>query len=100
MTFVLSGEVRITGRLEDGSEVEISSQEEGSYLGQSTLTRQPVLGSAYAVGEVTVVHVARDKLAELVHQNPKLLQELGRTIEQRRVNVIQALEQIADAGSD
>jgi CRP-like cAMP-binding protein len=99
MAFILSGEVRITARLEDGSEVEIASQEEGSYLGQSTLTRQPVLGSAYAVGEVTVVHVARDKLAELVHQNPKLLQELGRTIEQRRVNVIQALEQIADTGA-
>ena len=55
-----------------------------------------MLGSAYAVGEVTVVRLAREKLAELVHQNPKLLQELGRTIEQRRTDVIRALEQTTD----
>jgi CRP-like cAMP-binding protein len=55
-----------------------------------------VLGSAYAVGEVTTVHVARDKMADLVQQNPHLLQELGRTIEQRRADVRAALEQTAD----
>jgi small-conductance mechanosensitive channel len=100
ITFVVAGEVRMTARLEDGSEVVIWSQEEGSFLGQSALTRQPVLGSAYAVGEVTTVHVARDKMADLVHQNPKLLQELGRTIEERRENVRRALEQTNGADVD
>ena len=100
LMFVLSGEVRMTARLEDGSEVVIWSQDEGSFLGQSALTRQPVLGSAYAVGEVTTVHVARDKMADLVQQNPKLLQEIGRTIEQRRADVRRALEQTADTDVD
>ena len=72
------------------------AEEEGSFLGQSALTRQPVLGSAYAIGEVTTVHVGRDKMADLVQQNPHLLQELGRTIEKRRADVRAALEQSAD----
>lgn len=100
MAFVLDGEVQMTARLEDGSETIIWSQAEGSFLGQSSLTRQSVLGSAYAVGEVTTLHVPRDKMADLVQQNPKLLQELGRTIEERRAHVRRAMEQPADADID
>ncbi len=100
LTFILAGEVQMTAPLEDGSEVVIWSQEEGSFLGQSALTRQPVLGSAYAIGEVTTVHVGRDKMADLVHQNPKLLQELGRTIEERRADVRRALARTADTDVD
>ncbi len=100
ISFVLSGELRLTAPMEDGSEVVVGSQEEGSFLGQSALTRQPVIGSAVAVGEVTRVHVARDKMADLVQQNPKLLQELGRTIEERRAHVLQAIEQKSDVAVD
>ncbi|WP_328356070.1 mechanosensitive ion channel family protein [Mycobacterium sp. NBC_00419] len=100
MAFVLDGEVQMTARLEDGSETVIWSQAEGSFLGQSALTRQEVLGSAYAVGEVTTLHVPRDKMADLVHQNPNLLQELGRTIEERRAHVRRAMEQPADVDID
>jgi CRP-like cAMP-binding protein len=38
-------------------------------------------------------------MADLVQQNPKLLQELGRTIEKRRADVRRALEQTADTES-
>jgi CRP-like cAMP-binding protein len=100
MTFILSGTVQMTANLEDGSEVVAWTQDEGSFLGQSTLTRQPVLGSAYAVGEVAAVCVARDKIADLVQRNPLLLQELGRTIEERRAHVLRAIDQAADADID
>ena len=96
ITFILAGEIRLTAPLEDGSEMALSTQEEGAFLGQSALTRQPVLGSVYALGEVTTVHVARDKLADLVQQNPKLQQELGRTIEERREYVRQAIAESED----
>lgn len=100
MTFIMAGEVQMTARLEDGSETVLWTQSEGSFLGQSALTRQAVLGSAYAIGEVTAVHVARDKMADLVHQNPKLLQELGRTIEERRAHVRRALQEPAEVDVD
>jgi small-conductance mechanosensitive channel len=100
MTFILAGAVQMNAIMEDGSEVVAWTQDEGSFLGQSALTRQPVLGSAYAVGEVTAVYVGRDKIAELVHRNPQLLQELGRTIEERRAHVLRAIDQTADVDID
>lgn len=100
MMFVLSGAVQTTASLEDGSEVVVWTQDEGSFLGQSTLTRQPVLGGAYAVGEVAVVYIPRDTMADLVQRNPLLLQELGRTIEERRAHVLRAIDQAADADID
>ena len=100
ITFILAGEIRLTAPLEDGSEMALSTQEEGAFLGQSALTRQPVLGSVYALGEVTTVHVARDKLADLVQQNPKLQQELGRTIEERREYVRQAIAESEDVDAN
>ncbi|AKK27815.1 mechanosensitive ion channel domain-containing protein [Mycobacterium sp. EPa45] len=100
MMFVLSGAVQTTANLDDGSEVIVWTQDEGSFLGQSTLTRQPVLGGAYAVGEVAVLYIARDKIADLVQRNPLLLQELGQTIEERRAHVLRAIDQAADADID
>jgi small-conductance mechanosensitive channel len=100
MMFVLSGTVQMNAHLEDGSEVVAWTQDGGSFLGQSTLTRQPTLGSAYAIGEVEMVCVARDKIAELVQRNPLLLQELGRTIEERRAHVRNAVDQATGVDFD
>jgi small-conductance mechanosensitive channel/CRP-like cAMP-binding protein len=100
MMFVLSGTVQMTANLEDGSEVIAWTQDEGSFMGQSTLTRQQALGSAYAVGEVAVVYVGRDMIADLVQRNPLLLQELGRTIDERRAHVRRAIDQATDADID
>ncbi|MBB3603738.1 small-conductance mechanosensitive channel/CRP-like cAMP-binding protein [Mycolicibacterium sp. BK556] len=100
MMFVLSGTIQMMAILEDGSQVVAWTQDEGSFVGQSTLTRQPVLGSAYAVGEVAVVYVGRDMIADLVQRNPELLQELGRTIDERRAHVLRAIDQATDADID
>ncbi|MCX2934018.1 mechanosensitive ion channel family protein [Mycobacterium sp. CVI_P3] len=95
--FILSGEVTMTAAAEDGTEVVIGSHERGSFLGQSTLTRQPVIGWSYAVGEVTMVCIEREQVEAIVSDNPLLLQEFGRTIEQRRANVLRA---VAASGSN
>lgn len=86
MTFILSGRVQLTASSDDGVETLIGILEDGSYLGQSTLTRQPVIGNAHALDEVTVVHVERDHIETVVQRNPVLLQEFGRVIEDRRAH--------------
>jgi small-conductance mechanosensitive channel len=89
--FILAGEVRLTTTAEDGTEVVVGSHERGSFLGQSTLTRQPVIGWSYAVGEVTMVYLGREQVETIVRENPLLLQEFGRTIEQRRAHMLRAV---------
>ncbi len=86
MTFILSGRVQLTASSDDGVETLIGILEDGSYLAQSTLTRQPVIGNAHALDEVTVVHVERDHIETVVQRNPVLLQEFGRVIEDRRAH--------------
>ncbi|WP_139360361.1 MULTISPECIES: hypothetical protein [unclassified Mycobacterium] len=46
---------------------------------------------AYAVGEVAVLQIEREQVETLVHRNPLLMQEFGRTIEERRANVRRAI---------
>jgi small-conductance mechanosensitive channel len=96
MTFVVSGRVRLTAAAEDGSEIRIGTLDEGGFLGQSTLTRQPVLGCAYAVDELTVVQIEREQIETLVQRNPLLLQEFGRAIEERRSTARRAVTAAAD----
>ncbi len=96
MTFIVSGRVRLNGGSDVGAEVTIGTLDEGGFLGQSTLTRQPVIGNAHAVDEVTVIHVDREHIEMLVQRNPLLLQEFGRTIEERRANARKALTAAAD----
>lgn len=89
--FIVSGEVQLTTTTDDGSEVVVGSHERGSFLGQSTLTRQPVIGWSYAVGEVTMIYLGREQVETIVRDNPLLLQEFGRTIEQRREHMLRAV---------
>jgi len=96
MRFIVSGRVRLTGGADDGSEIPIGTLDEGGYFGQSTLTRQPVIGNAQAVDEVTVVQDDRGHIEMLVQRNPLLLQEFGRTIEERRANARRALTATVD----
>jgi CRP-like cAMP-binding protein len=69
----------------------IRTLDEGAFLGQTTLTREPVAASAYALGEVTVLQIDREHIEELVARKPLLLQDIGRAIEERRANVGQVL---------
>lgn len=91
MTFIVSGRVRLVARGEGGALVPVRTLEEGDFLGSSTLTREPVVGGAYAIDEVTVLQIERADVEELVARKPLLLQEIGRTIEERNADVHRAL---------
>jgi CRP-like cAMP-binding protein len=84
ITFLISGSVRLTTTTDDGSVLSLSVLEEGSFLGLTTLTRQPNLTSAYALEELTALELDREHIEDLVMRSPLLLQELGRIIEDRR----------------
>ena len=84
MTFLIKGSVRLTSTTEDGSVLSVSVLEEGSFVGLTTLTRQPSLTTAYALEEVTALEIDREHIEDLVMRSPLLLQELGRIIEDRR----------------
>ena len=84
MTFLIKGSVRLTTTTEDGSVLSLRVLEEGSFVGLTTLTRQPSLATAYALEEVTALGLERAHIEDLVMRSPVLLQELGRIIEDRR----------------
>ena len=84
MMFLIGGCVRLTTTAEDGAVLSVSVLEAGSFLGLTTLTRQPNLATAYALEEVTALEIDREHIEDLVMRSPLLLQELGRIIEDRR----------------
>jgi small-conductance mechanosensitive channel len=96
MTFIVSGRVRVTAPSDDGSIVTITTLDAGSFLGQTALTRQPVLADAQALGEVTAVQVGREHIEGVLQAKPLLLQELGRLIEDRRSFVKQAMADVGE----
>ena len=91
MTFIVNGQVRLIASGDDGALVPVRTLDDGDFLGQTTLTREPVAASAYAIGEVTVLQIERQHIEELVGRKPLLLQDIGRAIEERRAKVRQAL---------
>nr|WP_231995997.1 mechanosensitive ion channel family protein [Mycobacterium sp. 852002-51163_SCH5372311] len=91
MTFLIAGSVRLTGVSQGGSGVALGSLDEGSFLGVTALTRQPNLADARATEEVTALEIDRDHLVQFVMSKPLLLQDLGRTIDERRARVQQAM---------
>ena len=87
MAFLIAGSIRLTTTAEDGSVLPLSVLEEGSFIGLTTLTRQPSLLTAYALEEVTAMEIGREHIEDLVMRSPLLLQELGRIIEDQRKGV-------------
>ena len=98
MSFIVSGTVLLTAEAADGSRTEAGTLEAGAYMGQSTLVRRPTAGSHFALDEVTVVRVERDAIEKVVQQNPLLLQEFGRSIEERRAKLLRVLDDL-ESGS-
>lgn len=84
MLFVVKGRVRLVVMGKDGGIVPVGTLHEGDFLGQTALTREPITGSAYAIGEVTVLQIPRDTLEHLVFRKPELLQDLSQAIDERR----------------
>jgi small-conductance mechanosensitive channel len=96
MKFVVAGQVELTATAEDGTPVTVRILEEGDFLGQTALTREPVTAGAVALTEVTVLEIDRDEVEELVGRKPLLLQEFGRAIEERRRDLRRALAAIGE----
>jgi small-conductance mechanosensitive channel len=96
MSFIVSGRIRLTAPSEDGSVVPVGTLDSGSFLGQTALTRQAVLANAQAVGEVTVVQIAREHIEEILQRKPALLHEFGRLIEERRDQVKRSRAAVGD----
>ena len=59
MTFIVNGRVRLVATDDDGALVPVRTLEQGDFLGQTTLTREPVTAAAYALDEVTVLQIER-----------------------------------------
>lgn len=91
MTFLVNGRIRLSMSGDDGSLIPIRILEEGDFIGQTALTREPVRADATAVEEVTVLQVEREHLEDLVARKPLLLQDIGRAIEERRTSLRRAL---------
>ena len=96
MKFVVAGQVQLVAVAEDGSPLTVRTLEEGDFLGQNTLTREPVTAGAVALTEVTVLDVDREIVEDLVAAKPVLVRELGRAIEERR----RGLRQVLSAAQD
>lgn len=89
MTFLVAGRVQMTATADDGSVVPISTLVPGSFLGLTALTRQPNLGSAYALEEVTALEIDREHLEEVVMREPLLLQNFGHILDERQTKARQ-----------
>lgn len=96
MTFVVDGRIRLVARSAEGALIPIRTLSAGDFLGQTALTREPVLAGAYALDELTVLQIDRDHVEELVSNKPLLLQEIGRAIEDRKSDVRRALSAAHD----
>lgn len=91
VSFILAGTVHLTTVAADGSRLVVNTLDRGSFLGQSTLIRHPVPGSSFAVDEVTVIRIDREGIEPVVQRNPALLQEFGRSIDERHAAIEQVL---------
>lgn len=96
MTFVVNGRVRLTAATEDGSVLPVRTLTEGDFLGQTTLTREPVAAGAYAIDEVTVLTIDRAHMEKLVEDKPVLLHDIGRAIDDRREEVRRTLASLQE----
>lgn len=96
MTFVVRGRVRLVATGDEGSVIPVRTLEEGDFLGQTALTREPVAASAFALEEVTVLQLEREHIEQLVERKPLLLQDIGHAIEDRRADVRRALAAAGD----
>lgn len=90
MSFVVKGRVRLTVTGADGAVIPVTTLNQGDFIGQTALTREPVTGSARALGEVTVLQIGRDTVEQLVFRKPELLKDLSEAIDERRTRAQEA----------
>ena len=94
MSFVVKGKVRLVVSGTDGAMIPLATLQQGDFIGQTALTREPVSGSAFALGEVTVLQIDRDTVEQLVFRKPELLQDLSQAIDERRTRARRAVVEL------
>jgi small-conductance mechanosensitive channel len=92
MLFVLRGTSALVAPTPEGGRVPVARVEPGDYLGQTALTREPLLAAAVAVTELAVLRIPVESLDSLVRTRPRLAREIGQVIDKRRRMVATALE--------
>jgi len=100
MSFVVKGRVRLVVTGTDGSVIPVGTLHQGDFIGQTALTREPVVGSAYALGEVTMLQIKRDTVEKLVSRKPELLQDLSQAIDERRDRAREAASHDEQSNAD
>jgi len=100
MSFVVKGRVRLVVTGTDGSVIPVGTLHQGDFIGQTALTREPVVGSAYALGEVTMLQIKRDTVEKLVFRKPELLQDLSQAIDERRDRAREAASHDEQSNAD
>ena len=96
MSFIVNGKVQLAVTDAEGAVIPLHILEKGDFIGQTALTRERVTAAAYALDEVTVLQIGREHIEELVARKPVLLQDFGRTIEERRATLRRALAAAGD----
>jgi small-conductance mechanosensitive channel len=96
MTILVHGRVRLSVTGAEGLIVPIRTLDVGDFIGQTALTREPLRSTAIALEEVTALQIDREHIEELVLRKPLLLQEIGRVIEERRIDIRRALAAVGD----
>ena len=94
MSFVVKGRVRLVVTGKDGAIIPVTTLQQGDFIGQTALTREPVTASAYAIGEDTVLQIDRNTLEQLVSRKPGLLQDLRQAIDEQRDRAREAAAQV------
>ena len=97
MSFIVKGRVRLVVLGQDGALVPVATLHEGDFIGQTALTREPVNGSAHALGEVTVLQIGRNTVEQLVFRKPELLQDLSQAIDERRDRALKAVSEAQES---
>lgn len=96
MTFLVRGRVRLSVKGRAGMVIPVRTLDAGDFIGQTTLTREPLRTTATALEEVTALQIDREHLEELVLNRPLLLQKIGRAIEERSKDIRRALASVGE----
>lgn len=91
--FLLDGLVSLAVSV-DTDLLPVARIDSGDYVGESAMTREPAATTAVALAETTVLVVPIATLDGLLRKKPALARELGRVIEQRKVEVATSLREL------
>ncbi len=94
---VVSGEVRVTVRREDGRGVEVGTFGPGFFFGEmSLLTGEPRRATITATQDTDVIVIGQDGFRQIIATHPKIADKLSAAIEKRRTEIEQEFAEAGD----